>query len=247
MAAAGERVFELLDAPEEPVAVAGHPGTEALPVPVEGKVAFDHVRFGYDPARPVIHDFNCSVERPARPWPSWVPRGRARPRWSSCSCASTTSTPAPYRSTASDVRDFDRARPARRRRHGAAGHLALQGHRAREHPLRQARRHRRRGRGGGPGGASPTTSSSALPKGYDTELNEEASNISQGQRQLLTIARAVIADRPAARPRRGHLERRHPHRGTYPARHGCPDGGEDELRDRPPPLHRARRRPASSS
>ncbi len=33
-----------------------------------------------------------------------------------------------------------------------------------------------------------------LPEGYDTELNEEASNISQGQKQLLTIARAILAD-----------------------------------------------------
>lgn len=35
-----------------------------------------------------------------------------------------------------------------------------------------------------------------LPEGYDTILNEEASNISQGQKQLITIARAVIADPP---------------------------------------------------
>ena len=33
-----------------------------------------------------------------------------------------------------------------------------------------------------------------LPQGYDTELNEEASNISQGQQQLLTIARALLSD-----------------------------------------------------
>jgi ATP-binding cassette subfamily B protein len=35
-----------------------------------------------------------------------------------------------------------------------------------------------------------------LPEGYDTVLNEEASNISQGQKQLLTIARAILADPP---------------------------------------------------
>nr|HUM56465.1 ATP-binding cassette domain-containing protein [Bacillota bacterium] len=35
-----------------------------------------------------------------------------------------------------------------------------------------------------------------LPKGYDMELNEEASNVSQGQKQLLTIARAILADNP---------------------------------------------------
>jgi ATP-binding cassette subfamily B protein len=36
----------------------------------------------------------------------------------------------------------------------------------------------------------------ALPKGYDLELNEEADNISQGEKQLLTIARAMLADPP---------------------------------------------------
>jgi len=36
----------------------------------------------------------------------------------------------------------------------------------------------------------------AFPDGYDTELNEETSNISQGQKQLLTIARAILADPP---------------------------------------------------
>ena len=35
-----------------------------------------------------------------------------------------------------------------------------------------------------------------LPGGYDMELNEDASNISQGQKQLLTIARAILADKP---------------------------------------------------
>ena len=40
----------------------------------------------------------------------------------------------------------------------------------------------------------PTTLSSTLPGGYQMELNEDASNVSQGQKQLLTIARAILAD-----------------------------------------------------
>lgn len=57
MAAAAERIFEFLDEEEEPV-------TEN-PVRLEdikGEVEFEHVRFGYDPQKPVIHDFTCHVE-----------------------------------------------------------------------------------------------------------------------------------------------------------------------------------------
>ncbi|MGJ3509654.1 ABC transporter ATP-binding protein [Enemella sp. A6] len=55
-AAASERVFEYLDAEELPPE---HP-TATRPDPVRGAVEFDHVRFGYDPDRPVIHDFTES-------------------------------------------------------------------------------------------------------------------------------------------------------------------------------------------
>lgn len=57
MAAAAERVFAFLDEAEEPAA-------PALPAPAEhirGDVSFRHVRFGYDPAQPVIHDWSCDV------------------------------------------------------------------------------------------------------------------------------------------------------------------------------------------
>ena len=57
MAAAAERVFAFLDEAEEPA-------DPALPAPAEhirGDVSFRHVRFGYDPAQPVIHDWSCDV------------------------------------------------------------------------------------------------------------------------------------------------------------------------------------------
>ena len=56
MAAATERVFDFLAAPEE--SELEHP---ALPAAREGLVEFDHVRFGYDPERPVIHDFSFTA------------------------------------------------------------------------------------------------------------------------------------------------------------------------------------------
>ena len=57
MAAAAERVFAFLAEPEEPA-------DPALPAPadhIRGDVSFRHVRFGYDPEQPVIHDWNCDV------------------------------------------------------------------------------------------------------------------------------------------------------------------------------------------
>jgi ATP-binding cassette subfamily B multidrug efflux pump len=59
----------------------------------------------------------------------------------------------------------------------------------------------------------------SLPDGYDTVLDAEASNLSAGEKQLVTIARAFLSD-PAAHPRRGHVVGRHPHRVARPAGHG---------------------------
>ena len=68
-----------------------------------------------------------------------------------------------------------------------------------------------------------------LPDGYNTMVTGDGANLSQGQRQLL-----AIGDDSG----RGHLLHRHPHRGADPKGHGCPDGGADSLRHRPPPVHR---------
>ena len=65
-----------------------------------------------------------------------------------------------------------------------------------------------------------------LPDGYDTVLDDEASNLSAGEKQLLTIARAFLADPADPDPGRGDQLGRHPHRGADPAGDGqrCGEG-----------------------
>ena len=81
-----------------------------------------------------------------------------------------------------------------------------------------------------------------LPDGYDTVLNEEASNISQGQRQLLTIARAVLADPPILILDEATSSVDTRTEVLIQQGHGEADGGPHQLRHRPPPLDHPRRR-----
>ena len=59
-----------------------------------------------------------------------------------------------------------------------------------------------------------------LPDGYETMLSNNGANLSQGQRQLLAIARAAVGRSPGDDTGRGHLFHRYPHRGHSPAGHG---------------------------
>ena len=94
-----------------------------------------------------------------------------------------------------------------------------------------------------------------LPDGYDTLLDEDASNLSAGQKQLLAIARAFLASPRHPHPRRGDQQRRHPHRDPHPGGDVPAAAGQDQLRHRPPAVyhpqrghdHRDGRRAASSS
>ena len=81
-----------------------------------------------------------------------------------------------------------------------------------------------------------------LPDGYDTVIDDDATNVSQGEKQLLTIARAFLADPPHPHPRRGDELGRHAHRGAHPARDGQADAGPDDVRHRPPAVDHPRRR-----
>ena len=92
-----------------------------------------------------------------------------------------------------DIAELTRARRPRAHRHGAAGSVAVRRHHPREHPLRT------------PESATDDEIVAAakatyvdrfvhsLPDGYDTVLDEEASNVSAGEKQLITIARAFVA------------------------------------------------------
>ena len=74
-----------------------------------------------------------------------------------------------------------------------------------------------------------------LPDGYDTMLTGDGANLSQGQRQLLAIARAAVADPPALilDEATSSIE----HRETGAGRHGCADEGQDHICHRPPAVH----------
>ncbi len=197
MAACAERVFEFLEAPEEEETAVLDPATgkpaEAIGH-ATGAVDFDHVSFGYLPGQTIIHDFTANVE-PGRTVAIVGPTGAGK----------TTLMKLLLRFY--DVN---------------SGSLAVDGHDVRNvgrEDLRQnfsmvlqdawlfkgtIRENIRFGRLDATDEEVEAAARYAhcehfiktLPGGYDFELDEGATNISQGQRQLLTIARAVLADRP---------------------------------------------------
>ena len=81
-----------------------------------------------------------------------------------------------------------------------------------------------------------------LTDGYDTVIDDDATNVSAGEKQLLTIARAFLADPPILILDEATSLGRHPDRGPDPARDVAADEGPDDVRDRPPPVDDPRRR-----
>lgn len=190
MAAAAERVFEFLSEEEESL----QPEHPLQLEKIEGNVTFDHVAFGYQEDKVIIHDFSADVT-PGQKIAIVGPTGAGK----------TTMVKLLMRFY--DVN---------------SGAILVDGHNIREfnrHDLRNGfgmvlqdtwlfkgtiMENIRYGRLDATDEEVIAAAKAAhahhfiqtLPGGYQMELNEEASNVSQGQKQLLTIARAILADNP---------------------------------------------------
>ena len=186
--ASAERVFELLDAPEEVAETSGEPAI----APPRGLVEFQHVRFSYDPEKPLIEDLSLVAE-PGRTVAIVGPTGAGK----------TTLVNLLMRFYELD-----------------GGRILLDGRDISAMPRRELRSHmgmvlQDAWLFGGTirdniayGNLAATEADiltaaratyvdrfvRSLPAGYDTVIDDEGSNVSAGERQLITIARAFLAD-----------------------------------------------------
>lgn len=187
-AAASERVFEFLEEEEEdqlaehPVSIQG----------LEGNVEFDHVSFGYDPDQIIIHDFSAKV-RSGQKIAIVGPTGAGKTTMVKLLMRFYDVNSGSIRVDGHDLREFNRSEL--REMFG----MVLQDTWLYNGTIMENIRY----------GRLDATDEEVIaaakaahahrfimtqPEGYNTVLNEETSNISQGQKQLLTIARAILAD-----------------------------------------------------
>ena len=187
-AAASERVFEFLEEPEEEAA----PENPVVLKNPEGAVEFEHVHFGYNPEHTIIHDFSVKVE-PGQKIAIVGPTGAGKTTMVKLLMRFYDVSGGSIKVDGHDIREFDRGEL--RRMFGMVlqdtwlfkgsiednicyGKLDA----THEDVVKAA------------DAAYAHRFIQTLPGGYGMELNEEASNVSQGQKQLLTIARAILAD-----------------------------------------------------
>ena len=187
-AAAAERVFEFLGQEEE---IAETPDPIRLET-VEGRVEFDGVHFGYNPERLVIHDFSAAITS-GRKVAIVGPTGAGKTTMVKLLMRFYDVSRGAIRVDGHDLRGF--ARPDLRRLFG----MVLQDTWLFNGTMLENIRY------GRPEATDAEVIDAAkaahvdhfirtLPSGYATVLNEEVTNISQGQMQLLTIARAILAN-----------------------------------------------------
>ncbi|MEG0375521.1 MAG: ABC transporter ATP-binding protein [Raoultibacter sp.] len=188
MAAAAERVFEFLEEPEE---VEEKPTAKTKDVGCD--VAFDHVTFGYTPDKIVINDFSAQVTE-GQTVALVGPTGAGKTTMVKLLMRFYDVNSGAIRIGGHDIRDF--SRDDLRSMFG----MVLQDTWLFKGTVRENIRY------GDLNATDEEVEAAAKaayahhfiqtqPGGYDMEINEDASNISQGQRQLLTIARAILANR----------------------------------------------------
>ena len=188
MSAASERVFEFLEEEEE-IQLAEHPADISK---VTGEVTFDHVGFGYQPEQPIIHDFSAHVE-PGQKIAIVGPTGAGKTTMVQLLMRFYDVDRGSIRLNDRDIRDFNR-----RDLRDAFG-MVLQDTWLFKGTIMENIRYGRLDATDEEVIAAAKAARAhhfiqTLPGGYQMELNEDASNVSQGQKQLLTIARAILAD-----------------------------------------------------
>ena len=190
MAAAAERVFEFLEEEEE------DQGAES-PVrldEVHGAVEFEHVRFGYHPEQVVIKDFSAHVE-PGQKIAIVGPTGAGKTTVVKLLMRFYDVDAGAIKLDGHDIRDFNR--------HNLRDYfgMVLQDTWLYKGTIMENIRYGRLDATDEEVIAAAKAAHAdhfirTLPGGYHMELNEDATNVSQGQKQLLTIARAILADNP---------------------------------------------------
>lgn len=188
MAAAAERIFAFLEEPEEePEQASGRASDAAC------AVEFDHVRFGYDPDAPVITDFSAKVGE-GQTVALVGPTGAGKTTMVKLLMRFYDVDAGAICIGGADVRSFSRADVR-----GMFG-MVLQDAWLFSGTIRDNIRYGRLDATDEEVEAAARAAYvdhfiQTLPDGYDTVISEDAGNVSQGQRQLLTIARAILADR----------------------------------------------------
>ena len=187
-AASAERIFAFLDEEEEPV-------TENDSVKVtrhDGEVIFDHVRFGYDENKVIIKDFNAKV-KPGQKIAIVGPTGAGKTTIIKLIMRFYDVNSGAIYVDGKNIKDYNRQEL---RSHfgmvlqdtwlfsgSIKDNIKYGKLDATDEQVKEAAK-----------AAHVDHFIKTLPSGYDMVLNEEASNVSQGQKQLLTIARAILAD-----------------------------------------------------
>ena len=187
-AAASERVFEFLDEEEENQTVPDAVSIEGL----RGNVEFEHVHFGYNPDKIIINDFSATVKE-GQKIAIVGPTGAGKTTMIKLLMRFYDVNSGAIKIDGHDIRDFNRSELREMFGmvlqdtwlfHGSIMENIRYGklYATDDEVIRAAK------------AAHVHRFVQTLPGGYNMELNEEATNVSQGQKQLLTIARAILAD-----------------------------------------------------